>query len=139
MKVDCTCVLCFPFLIIIYICSLLSLIWLIIVNPIYSSWLLFPLFLIVIGNLYYCTVKVCKDHLSEGNRSTNQYHISTISNTIHDQHQIDSIQINPQVNRIQLNQYTEPPPLYEMVVIELPSYEEAVKHENFHGISVQKT
>lgn len=136
MKVDCTCVLCFPFLIIVYICSLVSLIWLIIVSAMYCPWLLFPLFFIVIGNLCYCTVKVCKDRLSERNRFTSEYYISTISNSILDEHQIDSIRINSQVNRIQLNQYTEPPPSYEMVVIELPSYDEAVKHENSHRISI---
>ena len=69
------------------------------------------------------------------NTWVNFVNISTISNSILDEHQIDSIQVNSQVNLIQLNQYTEPPPSYEMIAIELPSYDEAVKHENSNGIS----
>ena len=128
MKVDCTCVLCFPFLIIVYICSLISLIWLIIVSAMYCPWLLFP-FSIIIGSI--CHRTVCKDRLSERDHF-DEYRISTISNSIIEP-QIDVI--DSQVNTNQLNQCTEPPPLYEMIAIELPSYDEAVKHENSNGIS----
>ena len=131
MKVNCACVLCFPFLILVYLFSLVSLVWLVIVSVMYCPWLLFP-FCIVIGSLCYRTI--CKGRLSERS-DFNEYRISTISNSIIEP-QIDVI--NSQVNSNQLNQYTEPPPLYEMVAIELPSYDEAVKYENSHEISTQK-
>lgn len=128
MKVNCAHVLCFLFITLVYIFSLISLVLLVIVSMMYCAWLLFP-FSIIIGSI--CHRTVCKDRLSERDHF-DEYRISTISNSIIEP-QIDVI--DSQVNTNQLNQCTEPPPLYEIIAIELPSYDEAVKHENSNGIS----
>ena len=43
----------------------------------------------------------------------------------------NQVNSNPQLNRNLEHQSTEPPP-YDMVIVELSSYEEAVKQENSH-------
>ena len=81
---------------------------------------LIPLLLIVIGtSLCLFSINCCR----KPETNPNVYLVSTISSSLFDQ----------------INQFNEPPPSYDMVTIELPSYDDVVKQQNYNGISVENS